>query len=279
MKPAYPFTPGGEAAGTVTKVGPGVTHLKVGDRVAIMPGHGAFQEYLIANEEQCIKVPDFMPTDIAAGLFFTYGTSLHALKDRGEVKPGDTVLILGASGGVGVAAIEISKALGAKVIAAASTPEKLEVCKKFGADMFINYSTENLKTKVAELTGGRGVDVVYDAVGGPHAEPALRSMAWRGRYLVIGFVAGIPKIPLNLALLKGCSIVGVFWGMFTAREREAFQADIQLLMKWYGEKKLKPIVTARYPLKDAPLAIGEMANRKVVGKVIVVCDSSSGAKL
>ena len=279
MKPPYPFSPGGELAGTIISVGSKVKSLKPGDRIATMSGFGAFQEKIVINESGCIPIPDFISTEVAAGLFFTYGTSIHALKDRGELKPGETVLILGASGGVGVAAIEISKALGATVIAAASTSEKLAVCKKFGADHLINYSEENLKARVAELTGGKGVDVVYDAVGGQHAEPALRSMAWRGRYLVIGFVGGIPKIPLNLTLLKGCSIVGVFWGMFTGRESESFQADLQQLMRWIGEKKLKPEVTGRFPLKDAPKAIGMMAERKVVGKYVVVCDPAVASKL
>jgi NADPH2:quinone reductase len=276
MQPPYPFSPGGECAGTIVKTGSSVSKFKVGDRVLTLPGYGCFQEKITANEDKCILLPSFMPTEVAAGFLYTYGTTIHALKDRAELKPDETVLILGASGGVGVAAIEIAKAMGAKVIAAASTPEKLQVCKQFGADYLINYTTEKLKDRIMEITKGNGVNVVYDAVGGTHSEPSLRSIAWRGRYLVIGFVGGIPKIPLNLTLLKGCSIIGVFWGMFTAREPANFEADVKQLFQWYGEKKLKPTTTAKFPLRDAPAAIGEMAQRKVVGKAIVICDGVQG---
>lgn len=271
FQPPYPFVPGGEVAGTIVQVGPGVKKWKQGDRVAALTGWGGFQEYIVVAQEKCISVGS-MPSEVAAGFIMTYGTGIHALRDRGELKAGDWCLILGASGGVGVAAIELSKAMGAKVIACASSDDKLQLCKKFGADYVINYSTENLKARVAEITQNHGADVCYDAVGGVHAEPALRSMAWRGRYLVVGFVGGIPKIPLNLTLLKGCSIVGVFWGSFAGREPEAFDDDVKTLMKWYAEGKLKPSTTQSFALQDTPLAISQLAERKVLGKIVVVMD-------
>ena len=275
FQPPYPFSPGGEFAGRVIARGDKAKKLNIGDRIVALPGWGAFQEKAVISEDKCIKIPTSMPSLVAAGFLFTYGTSIHALKDRGQLKVGQTCLILGAAGGVGIAAIEISKALGATVIAAASTKEKLEVCKKFGADYVINYTEENLKNRVMEITKSVGVDVVYDAVGGSHAEPAIRSMAWRGRYLVIGFVGGIPKIPLNLTLLKGCSIVGVFWGSFTNREPQAFEDDVKTLVKWYEEKRIKPAPTQVFSLQEAPKAIGLLEDRKIMGKAVVVCDSKA----
>ncbi|KAH9256405.1 hypothetical protein BASA81_005319 [Batrachochytrium salamandrivorans] len=274
IKPPYPFSPGGELAGHIAAVGDQATKFKVGDRVVSLCGWGGFQEKTTLREDQCIKIPDFLPLDVAAGFLFTYGTTIHALRDRGELKRGEYVLVLGASGGTGISAIEIAKAMGAIVIAAASTQEKLDLCTSFGADFTINYSTEKLKTRLGEITKGHGVDVCYDAVGGDHAEPALRSMAWRGRYLVIGFVGGIPKIPLNLTLLKGCSIVGVFWGSFTTREPKQFETDVQQLFDWYANKQIRPVSKQRFALKDAKVGIAYLKDRKVLGKAIVVMKES-----
>jgi NADPH2:quinone reductase len=218
FKPELPFAPGAELAGVVSAVGEGVTNTRVGDRVIASTGWGAFAEKVKAQAKKVIPIPDGVGFDTAAAFILTYGTSYHALVDRGTLKAGETLLVLGAAGGVGLAAIEIGKALGARVIAAASTPEKLAVCREHGADELINYTTEDLRERLKALTGGKGPDVVYDPVGGSFAEPAFRSIAWRGRYLVIGFANGeIPRLPLNLALLKGASIVGVFWGDFPAR--------------------------------------------------------------
>jgi NADPH2:quinone reductase len=211
-----------------------------------------------------------MDFNSAAAFLFTYGTSDHALRDRGQLKAGETLLVLGAAGGVGLAAVEIGKALGAKVIACASSSDKLEVCRQHGADEGINYATEDLRERIKELTGGKGVDVVYDAVGGPYSEPALRSTGWRGRFLVIGFAAGdIPRIPLNLPLLKGSSVVGVFWGEFTRREPKAFAAGIAQLGAWFREGKLKPHVSQTFPLAQAVDALKLMSGRKVKGKVVL----------
>ena len=206
----------------------------------------------------------------ASSFLYAYGTSQYALKDRGHLKPGETLVVLGAAGGVGLAAVELGAVMGATVIAAASTDDKLELCREYGASMTINYSTEDLKTRIRELTGGVGADVVYDAVGGSYSEPALRSMAWEGRFLVIGFAAGeIPKVPLNLALLKSCDIVGVFWGAFVGRERDRHRANIAELMQWWQEGKLRPHVSSTYPLERAGEAIRELADRRAKGKVVV----------
>jgi NADPH:quinone reductase len=270
FKPDLPFTPGTDVSGIVTKVGKGVTDASVGDRVMALPMWGGFAEEVAVDEKQLIPLPpnvDFIP---AAASALTYATSYHALKDRAFLQSGETLLVLGAAGGVGLAAVELGKMIGAKVIAAASSDEKLAVCQQYGADELVNYSTENLKERVRTLTHGRGVDVVYDPIGGPYSELALRNMAWEGRFLVIGFSNGeIPRIPLNLVLLKGCSIVGVFFGEFARREPQRYIQNFQQLLAWIGEGTLKPFVSATYTLAEAPSAIRYVADRKVTGKVVV----------
>ncbi|MFP5460889.1 MAG: NADPH:quinone oxidoreductase family protein [Gammaproteobacteria bacterium] len=266
-----PFVPGSELAGVISAVGEGVSGYAVGDRVIARSGTGAFGEKAKAKVEQLTKVPEGVDFDTAATFMVTYGTTHHALIDRAQLKPGETLLVLGAAGGVGMAAVELGKMLGAKVIAAASTDEKLAVCREHGADATINYSTEDLRKKLAELTGGKGPDVIYDPVGGSFAEPAFRSIAWRGRYLVIGFANGeIPKLPLNLALLKGASIVGVFYGSFAQREPAEGQKVIDELMDWVRTGKIKPLVSARYKLEDTVQALQDMSSRKVTGKIVIV---------
>ena len=270
FKPALPFSPGGEAAGIVDAVGEGVCRFKVGDKVIAMIGHGAFREYFLADEARLIPMADTMPFDVAAGFTMTYGTSHHALKQRARLQPGETLLVLGAAGGVGLTAVELGKLMGAHVIAAASSDEKLALCRDYGADEGINYSTEDLKERVKALTGGRGVDVIYDPVGGTYAEPAFRSIGWNGRYLVIGFAAGdIPKLPLNLPLIKGASIVGVFWGAFTAHEPALHADNMAELLAWFGEGRLKPHVSAHLPLHRGAEAIRMLMDRKAKGKVIL----------
>jgi NADPH2:quinone reductase len=270
FKPALPFSPGAEVAGLVKEVGPGVTRFKAGDRVIAATTWGGYAQEALAQVERVIRMPEGMGFETAAAFLLTYGTSHHALKDRGELKPGETVLVLGAGGGVGLAAVEIAKAMGARVIAAASTDEKLAVCREYGADETINYSTQDLRERLKALAGERGVDVVYDPVGGALSEPALRSMAWRGRFLVIGFAAGdIPKVPLNLPLLKGCSIVGVFLGGFMRAEPERSESELRELVAWIGEGKLHPRVHAVYPLERAAEAMHDVTSRKVIGKVVL----------
>jgi len=274
FKPDIPFAPGSDVAGIVTKVGDGVTHTKVGDRVMAGLGWGGFVEEVAADEARLIPMPESLDFVTAAGFLMTYGTSHYALKDRAKLQPGETLLVLGAAGGVGLAAVELGKVMGAKVIAAASSDEKLAVCKQYGADEVINYSTEDLKERLKALTKGRGVDVVYDPVGGAYSEIALRNTAWEGRFLVIGFTTGeIPRIPLNLALLKGCSIVGVFWGSFVTREPQRNQEHFQELLSWMAQGKLKPLVSATYPLAQAAQALTSLAERKVTGKVVVTTDN------
>lgn len=269
-QPDMPFVTGGECAGVVAQVGSGVTRVKPGDKVIAMVGHGAFAEQVAAAEAVVFPMPDGLSFEQAAGVGITYFTSYHALVQRANIQPGETLLVLGAAGGVGVTAIELGKLLGAKVIAAASSDEKLELCKQLGADEVINYSEGSLRDQLKELTGGRGVDVIYDPVGGDYAEPALRSMAWNGRYLVIGFASGpIPKIPLNLTLLKGCSVVGVFWGRFTTEEPEVNLANIQALWKYFAEGKLNPVVTDLFPLAEYEAAYNCMIERRARGKVIL----------
>ncbi|MGB8855811.1 MAG: NADPH:quinone oxidoreductase family protein [Burkholderiales bacterium] len=271
FKPELPFSPGGEVAGVVKQVGEGVTSVKVGDRVIAFTGWGGFAEEVVTDAARLIPIPDGMDFPTASAFVMTYGTSHHALKDRAQILPGETLLVLGAAGGVGLAAVELGKIMGARVIAAASTDEKLAVCKQHGADEMINYSSQDLRERIKEITGGKGVDVIYDAVGGPYTEPALRSMAWKGRLLVVGFAAGdIPKIPLNLTLLKGCSIVGVFWGDFTKREPKNNAANLRELGMWFMQGKLKPHISATYPLARAADALNDMMNRKVMGKVVLV---------
>jgi NADPH2:quinone reductase len=271
VQPELPFTPGSEAAGEVISVGRGVTHVKPGDRVIAFSGVGAFAEELVAPAAKVVPMPAGMGFDVAAAFTLTYGTSWHALRDRAALKAGETLLVLGAAGGVGLSAVEIGKALGARVIAAASTDEKLAVCREHGADATINYATEDLREAIKRETGGHGPDVIYDPVGGPYAEPAFRSIGWRGRYLVIGFASGpIPSLPLNLALLKGASLVGVFWGQFTQREPEANLAGMRELLGWLKAGKLRPHISATYRLDQVPQALLDMAARKVTGKVLVV---------
>jgi NADPH2:quinone reductase len=270
FKPALPFTPGSEVAGRVREVGEGVDAVKVGDRVLAMTGAGGFAQQVQVAAGAAVKIPDSMPFDEAASLLMTYGTSHYALKDRARVEPGETLLVLGAAGGVGLSAVELGKTMGARVIAAASTDEKLAVCKEKGADELINYSRENLKDRTKELTGGQGANIVYDPVGGELAEQALRATAWEGRFLVIGFTAGIPKVPLNLVLLKGCQVVGVFWGAFTGREPEKNRANTQELLDWCESGRIKPHVSARYPLEEVATALEAMEARKVTGKVVLL---------
>jgi len=270
FKPPLPFSPGSEMSGVVKEVGEGVRGFKPGDRVIAFTTYGAFAEEVKVEAARLVPIPEGMDFESAAAFLLTYGTSDHALRDRGELKAGETLLVLGAAGGVGLAAIEIGKALGAQVIACASSPEKLDVCRQHGADHAINYATEDMRERIRDLTTGRGVDVVYDAVGGPYAEPALRSLAWRGRLLVVGFAAGeIPKVPLNLPLLKGASIVGVFWGDFARREPQQLAGSIAQLGKWFREGKLKPHVSRTFPLARAADALKLMAARKVTGKVVL----------
>ncbi len=272
FKPELPFTPGSDIAGVVKAVGAKVKHLKVGDAVFGYVTHGGYAEEVVVPANVCFKKPEMMSFPIAASFLIAYGTSYHALKDRAKLKAGETLLVLGASGGVGLAAVELGKLMGANVIAAASSDEKLDLCKTYGADTGINYSKENLKARIKALTGGKGVDVIYDPVGGDYSEQALRGMAWEGRYLVIGFAAGhIPKIPLNLALLKGCAIVGVFWGNFAMKTPHKNLENTTTLMQWLGEGQLKPHIHNIYPLKDAPEALNAMMDRQVRGKVVIQC--------
>ncbi len=271
FKPELPFTPGNELAGTVHAVGAGVTQYKVGDKVFAFVPQGAFAQQVKVTADAVLPMAAGMDFDTAAAITLTYGTSHHAVVDRAQLKAGETMLVLGAAGGVGLAAIEIGKALGARVIAAASTAEKLAVCKEHGADVLINYTTEDLREAIKAATNGKGPDVVYDPVGGSYTEPAFRSIAWRGRYLVIGFANGeIPKLPLNLPLLKGASLVGVFWGDFARREPAHNLAAMQELMRWLAEGKIKPHISARYTLADTPQALIDMASRKVTGKIVIL---------
>ena len=271
MKPELPFVPGSEYAGTIEAVGEGVTHLKVGQSVACLSGTGGFGTHTLAPAKLCMPLPPGFPAVDAAAFIMTYATSHHALVDRAALKAGETVLVLGAAGGVGTAAIQIAKAMGAKVIAAASTDEKCALCKTLGADATINYRTENLRDALKTLTEGRGPDVIYDPVGGEFAEPAFRSIAWRGRYLVVGFAGGpIPALPLNLPLLKGASLVGVFWGDFARREPQANAAMMAELAQWYGQGKIKPVIDSTMPMADLKAAYAHMGSRGVKGKLVMV---------
>jgi NADPH2:quinone reductase len=270
FKPPLPFSPGSELAGVVKEVGEGVKAFRPGDRVIAFTTYGAFAEEVKVEAGRLVPMPEGMDFATASAFLLTYGTSEHALCDRGALQRGETLLVLGAAGGVGLAAVEIGKALGARVIACASSAEKLEVCRAHGADALVDYAAEDLRERIRALTDGKGVDVIYDAVGGPYTEPALRSSAWRGRLLVVGFAAGdIPKIPLNLVLLKGCAIVGVFWGDFTRREPRAFAGSIARLGAWFREGKLKPHVSQTFPLAQAAEALKLMAARKVKGKIVL----------
>ena len=271
FKPPLPFAPGSELAGIVTQVGEGVTTVKPGDAALALVTHGAFAEEALVDADRVVKLPPGTNLEVAAAFMLTYGTSYHALKDRAQLKQGETLLVLGAAGGVGLAAVELGKVMGARVIAAASTDDKLDVCREHGADETLNYSSDDWRDRLKALTQGRGADVVYDPVGGPYSEPALRSTAWGGRFLVIGFAAGdIPKIPLNLTLLKGCSIVGVFWGEFTRRDPEGHAANVRQLFDWLGAGRLKPLVSSRYPLARGVQALEEVMNRRAKGKVVIL---------
>ncbi|MEP7030331.1 MAG: NADPH:quinone oxidoreductase family protein [Pseudolabrys sp.] len=269
-KPAMPFSPSAEFAGTVESVGPGVTSLKPGDRVMAYSRYGAARERIAMAADMLIKIPDGLDFDRAAGLCVTYGTTLHALKDRAALKSGETLAVLGASGGVGLAAVELGKIMGARVIACASSPEKLAFAKKHGADDLIDYAAEDLKEALRRVTQGKGANVIYDPVGGAYAEAALRSIAWQGRFLVVGFAAGeIPKLPLNLVLLKGCDLLGVFWGSWIEREPKAHRANTEQLLAWCAAGKLSSHVHAVYPLREAAAALKAIASRQVMGKVIL----------
>ena len=271
FKPSFPFSPGSEVAGLVLRTGSEIHNFDMGDRVMASVGHGGFAEEALAPADRLIPIPKGMDDITASAFVMTYGTALHALKDRARIQEGETLLVLGAAGGVGIATIEVGKALGARVIAAASTEEKLALCREHGADATINYATENLRERLRAVAGDRGVDVVCDPVGGEYSEPALRSMAWEGRFLVVGFAGGeIPRIPLNLALLKGCSIVGVFWGAFLQRDAARTKAHLQELIDLFTAGKLNPPVTATYPLDRAPEALTEFIERRVMGKIVIV---------
>lgn len=269
-KPEMPFSPSAEFAGVVESVAAGVSGLKAGDRVLGYCSYGAARERIAITAERLVKLPDGLDFDRAAGLCVTYGTTLHALKDRAQLKPGESLAVLGASGGVGLAAVELGKLMGARVIACASSAEKLAFAKKHGADEGIDYAAEDLKEALRRVTRGKGADVIYDPVGGAYAEAALRSIAWEGRFLVIGFAAGdIPKLPLNLVLLKGCDVRGVFWGSWIQRDPAGHRANTEQLLQWCAEGKLSSHVHAVYPLGDAAAALKAIASRQVMGKVIL----------
>ena len=273
FKPALPFVPGAELAGRVDAVGAGVRHLKVGDAVAAIAGTGGFASHACVDATRVLPLPPGFSVRDGAAFAFTYGTSHHALMDRAALQPGETVLVLGAAGGVGTAAVQIAKAAGARVIAAASSDEKCALCRGIGADETLNYSTQNVRETLKTLTGGKGPDVVYDPVGGDLAEPVFRSIAWRGRYLVVGFAGGgIPALPWNLALLKGASVVGVFWGDFVKREPQASAAALQQLAQWYAAGLIKPVIDQALPMAELPAAFARMGTRQVRGKLLLVND-------
>ncbi len=269
FKPPLPFSPGSDIAGIVKAVGEDVKHIKVGDSVFGLVPYGGFSEEVIAPSSNVFPMPPMMDYKIAASFMMAYGTSLHALKDRAKLKAGETLLVLGASGGVGLAAVELGKSMGATVIAAASTDEKLALCKQYGADFTINYTTEDLKNRVKELTNGNGADVVCDPVGGAYTEAALRTTAWQGRFLIIGFPAGISNIPMNLPLLKGCQIIGVFWGSFAMRNPKDNMANTMQLIQMYAKGELKPYIQKTYSLENSRQALEDMSARKVMGKIVI----------
>jgi NADPH2:quinone reductase len=276
FKPPRPFSPGGEVAGTVAALGEGVTHVKVGDRVLASTGNGGMAEQVVAAGHGVTPIPDEMPFEEAAAFILTYGTSYYALKDRADPKPGEKLLVLGAAGGVGLAAVELGKAMGLEVIAAASSQEKIDLCLEKGADKAFIYAKGDMDRaaqkefsgQIKEISGG-GVDIIYDAVGGDYAEPAVRAMNWEGRFLVIGFPAGIPKLPLNLTLLKSCDVRGVFWGAAVARNPEGHKQNVKELFEMYKAGKVRPHVSSTYPLAESAEAIKELMERRAKGKVVV----------
>jgi NADPH2:quinone reductase len=280
FKPPRPFAPGAELAGIVDAVGEGVDNVRVGERVLLCPARSGMAEKAVGPATQCWKIPDSMPFDEAAALLMTYGTSHHALRDRANLRAGETLLVLGAGGGVGLAAVELGKALGARVVAAASSPEKLALARERGADETVQYPTGALDKSAARtlteqfksLCGPDGAQVVYDSVGGDYTEAALRAIGWQGRQLVVGFPAGIPKLPLNLTLLKGCQVIGVFWGDFTRRFPESHRENVATLMRLYLEGQIKPAVTARFPLAQGAAALASVESREARGKVVVTIE-------
>jgi NADPH2:quinone reductase len=270
QKPPFPFSPAAEFAGIVESIGTGVTQVAPGDHVMGFVGWGAAREAIAVPAQQLVRLPETLDFDRAAGLTVTYGTSLYALRERAHLKPGETLLVLGASGGAGLAAVELGKMMGARVIACASSDEKLAFARAHGADETVNYTDENFRDALKRLGGEHGIDVVYDPVGGPYAEPAVRSLAWQGRYLVVGFTAGeIPRLPLNLVLLKGCDIRGVFWGSWGKREPQAQHALLTEVARWCAEGKLNPYVHAVYPLAEIATALKAISDRKVMGKILL----------
>ncbi|ENZ82658.1 MULTISPECIES: NADPH:quinone oxidoreductase family protein [Caulobacter] len=280
FKPTRPFAPGGEVSGVISAVGEGVSRFKVGDRVLASTGWGGFAEKLALEEQRCTPIPDDMPFDEAAAFVLTYGTSYYALKDRGHIKAGETLLVLGAAGGVGLAAVELGKAMGARVIAAASSQEKVDLAVKHGAESGVVYprgpfdkdGQKALANLIKDACGPNGWDVAYDAVGGDYSEATIRAAGWNGRFLVIGFPSGIPKIPLNLTLLKSCDIVGVFWGAAVARDPKGHAQNLKELMALYAEGKIRPYVSERFPLARAGDAIAHLSSRKAMGKVVITVE-------
>lgn len=276
FKPPRPFAPGGEVSGVIEEIGEGVTHLSIGDRVSVMSLSGGFATHIVQKAEQVMKIPDAMPFEEAAAFLLTYATSYYALHSCGHIAQGDTVLVLGAAGGIGVSAIELAKAAGARVIAAVSSEEKATFCRELGADETLVYprhmdkdAQKALASAIKEVAGKDGVDIVYDPVGGDYAEPALRSMGWMGRYLVVGFTAGIPKLPLNLPLLKNCAIQGVFWGAFTMRDPQGYAAQVKSLVELYNNGKIRPRISETFPLERAADALKLIEDRKVQGKIVL----------
>ncbi|MDX2203224.1 MAG: NADPH:quinone oxidoreductase family protein [Hyphomicrobiaceae bacterium] len=269
-KPELPFSPAGEIAGVVESLGPGAEGTGVGQRVQAYLGWGGARERVAVRASDLIPIPDSVSDDVAAGLSITYGTAIHGLAERGRLRPGETLAVLGASGGAGLAAVEVGKLLGAEVIAVASSADKLEVCKAHGADHLLNYGVTDLKDGLKTITGGKGVDVVYDCVGGPHSEPALRAMAWKGRFLVVGFAAGeIPRLPLNLLLLKGCDAIGVFWGESVKRDPAGHRVNMLKVLDWVASGRLVPHVHAAYPLAEIAEAVRVLDGRAATGKVVL----------
>jgi len=277
-KPPLPFSPAGEVAGVAAAIGAGVTGIAPGKRYAAYLGYGGAREHVIVPAERLIPIPDGVSDEVAAGVSITYGTAIHALKDRAKLQPGETVAVLGAAGGAGLAAVEIAKLMGARVIAVASSEAKLQVCRAAGADVLVDYASVELKQALRDASGSRGVDVVYDCVGGAFSEPALRATAWQGRFLVVGFAAGeIPRIALNLLLLRGAAMLGVFWGEAMRRDPDRHRANMAAVLGWVAEGKLKPVIHARYPLERIREAIGEIESRTARGKVVLTMQAAPAA--